>query len=291
MSDDLRVAVRAALTGAAVGLRYFAALADLPREHKADGSVVTEADRTVEAAIRAVLSDARPDDAVRGEEGGGVAQRGGRRWIVDPIDGTAMFVAGDDRWLVLVALEEDGEVIAGVAAVPAQHRIWWATRGSGAFEASIPADTVVSEPADADPARVGPTAVDGAVDLVLAEARRISVTADGPALPGAHLGVIPDDNQIFPAERVMLAPLLAATPARPWWAHAALLVARGDLDVAVQTRGEVWDFAATTLIVEEAGGQVSGLDGHARPSPGTRVYAATESLRAATVATLRGTAD
>ncbi|MEV4498981.1 hypothetical protein AB0J84_25215 [Micromonospora arborensis] len=68
--SDLLVARRAALAGAAVGLRYFAALAELPRELKSDGSVVTEADRAVEDAIREVLGEARPDDAVLGEEAG-----------------------------------------------------------------------------------------------------------------------------------------------------------------------------------------------------------------------------
>jgi histidinol-phosphatase len=68
MESDLELARRAALTGAAVGLRYFAALAQLPRQLKADGSVVTEADRAVEAAVRGVLAEARPDDAVLGEE-------------------------------------------------------------------------------------------------------------------------------------------------------------------------------------------------------------------------------
>jgi histidinol-phosphatase len=119
MESDLLLARRAALTGAAVGLRYFATLAQLPQQLKSDGSVVTEADHAVEAAIRKVLADARPDDAVLGEEAGH-SGRGSRRWIVDPIDGTALFVAGDNRWLVLVALEEAGKIVVGVAAVPAQ---------------------------------------------------------------------------------------------------------------------------------------------------------------------------
>ncbi|WP_433534585.1 inositol monophosphatase family protein [Micromonospora sp. CA-249363] len=140
MENDLLLAHRAALAGAAVGLKYFATLAQLPRELKSDGSVVTEADRAVEAAIRKVLADARPDDAVLGEEEG-QSGRGSRRWIVDPIDGTALFIAGDDRWLVLVALEEAGEVVVGVAAVPAQGSIWWAQRGGGAFRADFSGPT------------------------------------------------------------------------------------------------------------------------------------------------------
>src|SRR3954447_10790037 len=122
VETDLQVAQRAVITGAAVALRHFGALADLPRELKADGSVVTAADRAVETAVREVLSAARPDDAVLGG-GQGQSERSGpangRRWILDPIDGTRLFVAGDDRWLVLLGLEADGEIVVGVAAHPA----------------------------------------------------------------------------------------------------------------------------------------------------------------------------
>src|SRR3954470_7530643 len=126
VETDLQLAQRAVLTGAAVALPHFNALADLPREVKADGSVVTAADRAVETAIRDVLAAPRPHDAVLGEEHG---QSSGpdtsRRWIIDPIDGTALFVAGDDRWLILTALEENGRIVVGVAAHPAQGSVFW----------------------------------------------------------------------------------------------------------------------------------------------------------------------
>jgi histidinol-phosphatase len=261
MESDLLLARRAALTGAAVGLRYFATLAQLPQQLKSDGSVVTDADRAVEAAIRGVLAEARPDDAVLGEEAGQTG-RGSRRWIVDPIDGTALFVAGDNRWLVLVALEEAGEIVVGVAAVPVQGRIWWAQRGCGAFEADVSG-------------------------LVLTEERRIAVDCGRPdILPGSRLGVIPTDDGLLQAEREMIAPLSAVTSTIPWGVHAALLVACGQLDLAVQTRGEVWDYAATSLIVEEAGGRFSGLDGQARPTPGPALFARSPVLHTAALQVL-----
>jgi len=113
----------------------------------------------VEAAIRQTLAAARPRDAVLGEEEG---QRGhtSRRWIIDPIDGAAGFADGDDRCSVLLALEVDGQVVAAVAAVPA-------------------------EPA-----------------------------------------ALPQDNWLF-------AELAALTTPLPWTAHPALLVAAGELDLAV----------------------------------------------------------
>ncbi|MEU1397278.1 inositol monophosphatase [Micromonospora zamorensis] len=264
--SDLPVARSAALAGAAVGLRYFAALAELPRELKSDGSVVTEADRAVESAIREVLGEARPDDAVLGEEAG---QTGGgsRRWIVDPIDGTALFVAGDDRWLVLVALEEAGEIVVGVAVVPAQGRIWWAQRGSGAFEADISGASLVNE-------------------------RRISVAGrDQECLAGSRFGVIPTDVELSESERELIAPLSAMATIVPWSVHAALLVAGGQLDLTVQVRGQVWDYAATKLIVEEAGGRFSGLDGQPRPTPGPALFACSAALHAAALQILTNGRD
>ncbi|MCX4388392.1 inositol monophosphatase family protein [Micromonospora peucetia] len=266
MESDLLLARRAALAGATVGMRYFVALAQLPQQLKPDGSVVTAADRAVEAAIREVLAAARPGDAVLGEEEGQTGH-GGRRWIVDPIDGTALFVAGDDRWLVLVALEEAGEIVVGVAAVPAQGRIWWAQRGDGAFEADISGSSLTNE-------------------------RRIAVDRDSPDdLPGSRLSVIPTDPELSQAEREFVAPLGAVTLAVPWSTHAALLVARGQLDLVVQTRGQVWDYAATSLIVEEAGGCFGGLDGQVRPTPGPALFARSAALHASALRILNPGGD
>ncbi|MFI5935409.1 inositol monophosphatase family protein [Actinoplanes sp. NPDC051494] len=245
MLTDLDLARTAALAGAEVALRHFAALSSLPREVKPDGSVVTAADREAEDAIRAVLRRERPGDAVLGEEGGAVGS-GRRRWIVDPIDGTASFVTGDDRWLVLVALEEDGEVVAGVAAVPAQDSLWWAGRGSGAFR----------------------SALDGTRES------RLTVSPAGPdTLEGSKLGVIPPPPNYLDSDRLIAAPLVAHTTESDWGVHAALLVAAGELDLALQTRGQIWDFASTSLIVTEAGGVHGGADGVRGPQAGTTLFA------------------
>jgi histidinol-phosphatase len=251
MDSDLDLARHAARVGATVALRYFAAPADLPSDRKADGTLVTAADRAVEAAIREVLADARPGDAILGEEGGSTGS-GGRRWIIDPIDGTALFVAGDDRWLVLIALEDAGEVTTGVAVHPAQGRIWWATRGAGAYEAAI----------DGPP-------------------QRIRVSQDRPdVLEQSRVSVLPTDPEVG-------APLIAIVPDVPWTVHPGLMVARGELDLAVQTAGQVWDFAATSLIVEEAGGRYHSLAGGTRPAPGSSLYARSEPLAEQALEVLR----
>ncbi|GID92530.1 inositol monophosphatase family protein [Amorphoplanes digitatis] len=257
MQSDLELARAATLAGAAVGLRYFAALADLPRELKADGSVVTEADRAVEAAIRAVLTEGRPGDAILGEEGGATGD-GARRWIIDPIDGTAQFVAGDDRWLVLVALEEAGEIVAGVAAVPAQGGLWWARRGGGAFAAKF----------------------DGTGE------RRLRAGGGRATIAESRVGVIPVAPNLTAADEAIAAPLGAVASIVDWDVHAALLVADGTLDLALQTRGQIWDFAATALIVEEAGGCYGGADGIRGPRPGVSLFAADRALWGAAHAAL-----
>ncbi|WP_308120950.1 inositol monophosphatase family protein [Paractinoplanes bogorensis] len=251
METDLQLAQRAAMTGAAVALPHFEALAELPRELKSDGSIVTAADRAVEAAIREVLAEVRPSDAVLGEEQGQTGSAG-RRWIIDPIDGTALFVAGDNRWLILIALEEDGEVTTAVAAHPAQGSVWWATKGGGTFEGRIVGGRIVAE-------------------------TRVHVAADGDdTVAGCRLSVVPEEWG-----RDLVAPLKDHTPALPWPIHPALLIARGDLDLAVQTGGQIWDFASTSLIVREAGGSYSGVNGRLEPGPGASVYARSDALRLA----------
>jgi histidinol-phosphatase len=131
MSPDLALALELADAADALSVGRFRAR-DLVVETKPDLTPVTEADRAVEAAIRAQLALERPDDGVLGEELGETAGTG-RRWIVDPIDGTRNYARGIPVWATLIALEEDGVLRAGVVSAPALGRRWWAERGAGAF--------------------------------------------------------------------------------------------------------------------------------------------------------------
>jgi histidinol-phosphatase len=130
MSRDLELALRLADAADAISLPRFRS--GLAIETKPDLTPVTEADRAVEAELRRLLAEERPDDAVLGEEGGhdGV---GARRWIVDPIDGTRNYARGVPVWATLVALETDGVVALGVVSAPALRSRWWAERASGAY--------------------------------------------------------------------------------------------------------------------------------------------------------------
>lgn len=240
MGPDLAFALELADLADSLSLPRFRA-ADLRVEAKPDLTPVTDADRAVERALRERIAAARPGEGVFGEEEGD--DGGPVRWILDPIDGTRNFARGIPLWATLIALERDGELVAGVVAAPALGRRWWAARGEGAF-------------ADGEP-----ICVSGIAELA-----------------GA-------------AVSCSLGPDLAAVEPHVWharglgdsWQH--MLVAEGALDAAVDARLELYDFAAVAVIVEEAGGRVSALDG-GPPKPGGQVVSSNGRLHDALLARL-----
>lgn len=114
-----------------ISLRYFRRA--LTPERKADGSFVTAADREAEKFLRAEIGRRFPDDAILGEEEGEQAGTSGRRWIIDPIDGTYSFVHGVPFYGVLVGLEIDDEPAVGVVNIPALGELIKAARGQGCY--------------------------------------------------------------------------------------------------------------------------------------------------------------
>jgi histidinol phosphatase-like enzyme (inositol monophosphatase family) len=102
-------------------------------EIKSDESPVTLADKACEKLIVEELSAAFPGDGFLGEEGATQESKNGRRWIVDPIDGTRDFIRGTRAWSVLIGLEEHGQVVAGHAYFPALNEMFSAAKGEGAF--------------------------------------------------------------------------------------------------------------------------------------------------------------
>jgi histidinol-phosphatase len=130
LSTDLELAQRLADAADAISLPRFRS--GLAVETKPDLTPVTEADRAVEAELRRILSGERPGDAILGEEEG-AAGSGGRRWLVDPIDGTRNYTRGIPVWGTLIALEVDEVVQLGLVSAPALGRRWWAERDEGAF--------------------------------------------------------------------------------------------------------------------------------------------------------------
>jgi len=206
---------------------------DLAVETKADRTPVTDADREVETALRRVLGERRPGDAVLGEEFG-AAGSAWRRWVIDPVDGTKNFVRRVPVWATLVALQEGTETVLGVVSAPALGRRWWASRGGGAW-------------ADGEPIRV--SAVAHLSDAHLS-GNALSSWAGGP------------DRYVELALRCY-----ADRCFGDFWSH--VLVAEGSCDVGLDPVASLWDLAALQVIVEEAGGRFTDLAGRARPDGGS----------------------
>lgn len=102
-------------------------------ESKSDESPVTIADKACEKLIVEQLQIAFPEDGVLGEEGAAKESSNGRRWIIDPIDGTRDFIRGTRAWSVLIGLEEHGQVVAGHAYYPSTREMYSAAKGEGAY--------------------------------------------------------------------------------------------------------------------------------------------------------------
>jgi histidinol-phosphatase len=208
-------------------------------ETKADQSPVSEADRATEAAIRQLLTQERPGDAVLGEEMGG-AGASARRWVIDPIDGTVNFVRGIPVWATLIGLEVGGAMTVGVVSAPALGRRWWAERGNGAF-AGAP-----GEPGDG--IRVSEIAR-------LADSTMSSGSVHDYPEPSRFLDVVANIKR----DRGF----------GDFWSH--MLVAEGALEVGLDPVVAIWDVAALQVIVEEAGGKFTDFSGQARTDGGNAV--------------------
>ena len=230
MSADLDFALALADEADALSLPRFRAV-DLRVETKPDLTPVTDADRTVERALRERIARERPGETVLGEEEGD--EGGDVRWILDPIDGTKNFSRGIPVWASLIALERDGVVVCGVASAPALGHRWWAARGEGAYR---------------DGERIGVS------KIARLEEATVSFSRSGLRDP-----------------RTIELALAAwhAQPFSDFWAH--LLVAEGAVEIAVEHEMNIWDNAVLQVIVEEAGGRFTDLAGNARIDGGSAV--------------------
>ncbi|OLF05222.1 histidinol-phosphatase [Actinophytocola xanthii] len=230
-ADDLAVALRLADAADEITTARFLA-EDLVVDRKPDRSPVTDADTAVEDVMRGILAEVRPGDEILGEERGGVLGEG-RTWVVDPIDGTKSFLRGGPAWATLIALVEGGEPVVGVVSAPEFARRWWAEAGGGAWLA-----------------RSG------------AEPRRIRVSAV-PSLEDAYVSTTDLNSWVtYHSRERYLALVEACWESRAYgdyWQHC--LVAEGVLDIAAEPIANPWDLAALQVLVTEAGGRFSDLDG------------------------------
>lgn len=213
--------------GDAIALEHFGRH-DLRVETKADDSPVTVADRAIEDAARRLVRARHPDLGVLGEEEGDTTGARTTRLIIDPIDGTRNYVRGIPVFATLLAIEQDGDVVAGLVSAPALGSRWHATRGGGAFCGE----------------------------------RRLHVSQT-TKLGGATMfhGSIGGSSEVGPPPGLFD---LAARAQRTrgfgdFYQH--VLVAAGAGDIAVDPKVKPWDIGPLLLLVEEAGGRATSLGG------------------------------
>ena len=232
LADDLAVALVLAAEADLIAIDRYRAQ-DLDVQLKPDRSQVTDADTRVERIIREHLADARPGDAILGEEFG-TEGTSNRQWIIDPIDGTSNFVRGVPIWGALISLVIDGVPEVGVVSAPALGRRWWAATGHGAWlqqEGTDPRRLRVSGIADLAEATLSYNSIKhwdqyGRLDKLIALSREVGRTRAFGDL----------------------------------WSY--MLLAEGAIDIAGEFDVKPWDIAALVPIVREAGGRITDADGH-----------------------------
>lgn len=226
-SRELEVATQAARKASEVAQKM---QSGITAEWKPDHSPVTAADRECERLIAGILSDAFPDDGILGEEGARSESRSGRTWIIDPIDGTRDYLRGNALWANLIALEADGEVMAGIVNLPMLGNLYAASRGGGAFRDHSPIHASAKN-----------TVEESVVCF----------------------------NQFNRMDRIPFKAQLEDWMKRCWalrglgGAADAMMVASGQAELWLEPRAAAWDFAPLKVIAEEAGARFLNFDGGA----------------------------
>ena len=245
MSELLEAVSEVAVLAGEVALRHFRG--PIAVELKSDGSPVTIADRTAERAAREWIARRFSGDAVLGEEYGAAGPMSGRRWLIDPIDGTKSFVAGVPLWGTLIAVLDGDEILAGAINCAAVSELVVAERGAGCWW-------------NGSAARVSD------VDRI---ERATVLTTDDRFLERPARGA---------AWRTLVS---GVRMARTWGdCYGYLLVATGRAEVMVDDRMNAWDSAALLPIIEEAGGVLTDWRG-VRTGLGSDTIATNRALDAA----------
>jgi len=233
--DDLALAHRLADAADAITLARYQAI-DLSVSTKPDNTPVTDADKSAESAIRSLLHAHRPDDGIVGEEFGTEGLEKNRYWVIDPIDGTKNFLRGVPTWATLIGLiEKDAagieKVVAGVVSAPALYRRWYALEGGGAF-------VIVDKDV---PKKISVSAVSNIEDASISHSDFIGW------------------GKRLPQFQDLMAKAWRTRAHGDFWSH--MLVAEGAVDIAAEPSLALWDMAALDIIVREAGGRFTNLDG------------------------------
>ena len=206
--------------------------ADFAEERKADHTVVTEADRAAEAAMRALIEEHCPDDGIIGEEYGAHNEGAGRQWVLDPIDGTQSFVAGRPIFGTLIALCREGWPVLGIIDQPINGERWVGALGKGT--------TFNGKPAHVRPC---------------------------PSLEGASIATTSPHCFSDEEADAYLRVVAKAYPKLPYPVYGGDcynygLLASGHLDIVIESGLKLHDYAALVPVVEGAGGQMSDWQGN-----------------------------
>lgn len=253
MSPELETALQAAKAAAEISRRYFRG--NLRVTTKADRTPVTQADVECEEAIRSIILERFPEHGFYGEETGCSALESPDLWLVDPLDGTKAFVRQYPFFSTQIALMRDGVPVLGVSSAPLFDEVAWAERGRGAW---------------LNGARVRVSGVDELQRAALSTGNLKSLAAsEGWSRFGEIVTVL---DRIRGYGDFYQYHLLAA----------------GKIDAVIESDVGVLDVAALAVIVQEAGGVFTDLNGKA-PGLDTRsVLAANPALHAALLERLRG---
>jgi myo-inositol-1(or 4)-monophosphatase len=255
----INVMAGAALKAAKGLIRDFGEVEQLQVSVKGPGEFVTAADLKAEKILRAELSKARPGYGFLLEEGGAIAGSDTHhRWIIDPLDGTTNFLHGIPHWCISIALERDGEIVAGLIYEPVRDEVFWAEKGIGAYMNDR--------------------------RLRVSARRQLSDAVIGTGIPFRGRG----DHESYLRG---LREVMAATAGVRRQGSAALdlaYVAAGRYDGFWEFGLQPWDVAAGILIVREAGGYVSDMKGGHEMLASGDVLAANDHLHTPLAGLLKG---
>jgi len=233
---DLELALELADLADQISLdRYLAS--DLVVESKPDLTPVSDADKAVENEIRLQLAKVAADDGIIGEEFESSSSTNNREWILDPIDGTKNFIRGVPVWATLIALRVNGVITVGVVSSPALGRRWYASAAAGAFVIET---------------------VGGSKKVRRLAVSKVSKVSDASF---AHSEIVKKDIWEGDYDNFLKLSndVWRTRGFGDFWSY--MLVAEGAVDFAIEPKLALWDMAALSVIVKEAGGSFTNLAG------------------------------
>jgi histidinol phosphatase-like enzyme (inositol monophosphatase family) len=236
---ELETIIRIARRAGEMALRHFEGTVEV--EEKSDRSPVTIADRQCEQLISRLISEQFPADGIVGEEGASARSHSGRRWLIDPIDGTRDFVRGLPFWSIQIALQDHGQVVAGLIYLPCQNEVYHAALGSGCYcnDTRLRASRVSS--------------LDKAV-----------LTISG----------FKDAWSSWRPEHIRFLTQTCWTVRAYGGCHDVAMLARGKVDLWLSGNGMEWDYAPGVVIAQECGAKFLTRDGSVRIDAGHCVICA-----------------